>query len=369
MPRLSIWDSGTKGPDYRFIDRTISEYFSISGTDCLTHLYLGPYQQETAMLNRDGTTVPAFDPNAQPAVEQDGSVSTIQDVLLLENRDRKYSDVIYPLRGIYTMSDSDFDLRQFGLFIQTDTLFIEFHLNDMMQALGRRLMPGDVIELPHRRDDTLNLDDPAINKFYVVEDAQRAASGYSATWWPHIWRCKVSPMTASQEFKDILDQQATNPLGFDQGKIGDLMSTMAANIGIDNAVVEQAKADVPARYFETRQFYMVTPETKQDLPWVFAGDGVPPNGAVLLGSGQRFPDSPQQGDYYLRTDYHPATLFMFDSGAWRMQEWDMRQSDWSAAHQLLLAFINDSSTQTFDDGSSAQTKVNLSKAVKPRADF
>jgi hypothetical protein len=182
---------------------------------------------------------------------------------------------------------------------------------------------------------------------------------------------KLSPMTASQEFKDILDQQATNPLGFDQGTIGNLMSTLATDLAIDEAVVEQAKADVPARYFETRQYWMVTPEGRPDgsYPWVFAGDGIPPNGATLLGSGTRFPDNPQQGDYYLRTDYRPATLFMFDASAWRMQEQDIRRRDWQAAHDLLLDFVNNTNTSVFPDGTTMPEKIALSKAVRPRADF
>lgn len=371
MPRLSIWNSGRKGADYRFIDRNISEFFGIGGTAVFCHLYIGPHQQTYEMLNRDGSTVPAYDPDNPPAEPVAGNITSIQDVLFLENRDRKYSTIIYELRGIYNINDLDYDLRQFGMFLQTDTLFIEFHLNDMAAQLGRRLMPGDVLELPHRRDDVVDIDARAINKFYLIEDAVRASSGYSATWFPHIWRVKVSPMPASQEFQDILDQQSQNPLGFDEGTIGSLMSTIGISLGINEAVVNEAKAHVPKRYFETRQFWMVTPEASGhgSYPWVFAGDGIPPNGAIPLGAGHRFPEAAVQNDYYLRTDYKPATLFMYDAGAWRMQEQDIRQQDWTAAHGLLLSFLQETGTSIFDDRTSSPTRVALSKAVKPRADF
>jgi hypothetical protein len=168
-----------------------------------------------------------------------------------------------------------------------------------------------------------------------------------------------------------LDQQAVNPLGFEQGTIGSLMSTIGVDMGINEAVVDQAKLSVPKRYFETQQFWIVTPQAsgKGSFPWVFAGDGIPPNGAVLLGTGNRFPQAPVQDDYYLRTDYKPATLFMYDAGAWRMQEQDIRQQDWTAAHTLLLSFLNEVGTSVFNDGTTAPTRVGLSKAVKPRADF
>ena len=71
----------------------------------------------------------------------------------MENRDRKYDPDVFELRGVYNVSDNDFDLTQFGLFLTNDTLFISFHINDMVERMGRRLMPGDVIELPHLRDE------------------------------------------------------------------------------------------------------------------------------------------------------------------------------------------------------------------------
>src|SRR5882672_1224684 len=147
MPRLSIWDSGRKGADYRFIDQAISEFFGVGGTAVWVHLYLGPDQQAYPMVDTDGSTVPAFDPDHP--MDSTGS-NTIQDVLFLENRERNYSDYVFELRGVYNLNDLDYDLRQFGLFLQSDTLYIEFHLNDMVEQLGRRLMPGDVLELPHR---------------------------------------------------------------------------------------------------------------------------------------------------------------------------------------------------------------------------
>jgi hypothetical protein len=367
VAKLSIWNSGRKGNTYRTMDGWISQYFYRGGTAVYVHLYDGIYQQEYPLVNPDGSTVPAFDPSA---TETDGSVTSIQDVLFLENRDRKYSRTVYELRGVYNLNDLDFDLRQFGLFLQNDTLFIEFHLNDMISLLGRKLMSGDVLELPHRRDDTLDINGPAINKFYVVEDASRSAGGYAPTWWPHIWRVKVSPMTASQEYQDILNQQQTNPYGFaDPGTIGGLMSTIGFDLGVDESVVASAKANVPKRYFETQQYWMVLPEADSgDYPWVFAGDGIPPNGAALS-AGRIFPEAPVQGEYYLRTDYHPPTLFMWDANGWRIQEQDWRMSDWSAAHRLLLEFINNDAVSTFSDGSSLPEKIALSKAVKPRADF
>lgn len=353
MPKISLWNSGRKSADYRFIDRQISEFFGASGTAVYCHKYLGPHDQ-----TEDGS---------QPNLNE----TSIQDVLFLENRDRKYSAEVYELRGVYNVQDNDLDLRQFGLFLTGDTLFIEFHLNDMLNLLGRKLMPGDVLELPHQRDDALlDPDAKAINKFYVVEDATRASDGYSSTWWPHIWRVKVAPMAAAQEYADILDKQAQNPLGFDQGRIGDLMSVIGKELAINEQIVEDAKANVHRRNFETRQYWVVPgEETGGQNPWIFAGDGDPPNGAILVGSGTSFPKNANEGDYYLRTDYQPHALFRRTNEAWRIQELDYRLTDWSAAHRVLHDFINNSKTTTFRDGTTAPIKQPLYKTVKPSADF
>jgi hypothetical protein len=71
----------------------------------------------------------------------------IQDLLFLENRDRKYDTSVYTMRTIYRLNDNDFDLTQFGLFLTGDTMFAVFHLNDMIDNIGRKIIVGDVIRI------------------------------------------------------------------------------------------------------------------------------------------------------------------------------------------------------------------------------
>ena len=83
MPRFSPWNSGVKGKTYRTIDRWISQYFGRGGTAVYIHMYVGPHQQATEMINRDGTTIPAYDSNVQNSPVT-GGITSIQDVLFLE---------------------------------------------------------------------------------------------------------------------------------------------------------------------------------------------------------------------------------------------------------------------------------------------
>lgn len=362
MPRLSLWNSGRKGADYKFIDRQISGYFFASGTAVYVHKYLGPHDQTDPATVKPGDPVKAI------------TERSIQDPLFMENRDRKYDTTVYEMRGCYNVADNDFDLKQFGLFLTGDTLFIEFHMNDMINQMGRKLMAGDVLELPHQRDDALlDPDAPAINKFYSITDASRASGGYSATWYPHIWRVKCEPMTASQAYADILEGVGVNPFGVDDGTIlGTALTAVAKELEINEEVLALAKETVKARNFETRHFYVIDgdegAEGRQN-PWVYAGDGHPPNGARPLGAGTSFPKDAKEGDYYLRTDYDPHTLFRLTDKNWRIQELDYRNDGWSVAHRIMEGFINNNKMSIFKDGRSAPEKQSLYKAVKPEADF
>ena len=112
------------------------------------------------------------------------------------------------MRGVYNAQDIDFDLSQFGLFLNNDTLFITFHYNFMIDTIGRKLMSGDVLELPNLKDFN-PLDSGiarAIPKYYVIQDAAFASEGFSQTWLPHLWRVKATPLVSAQEYNDILDK-------------------------------------------------------------------------------------------------------------------------------------------------------------------
>src|SRR6056300_171392 len=193
MPRISLYKP-TKGNDYNFIDNRILEMFTIGGTDLHLHKYLGP---KNPILEESTNDVPHYD-----AVKE----TNIQDLLFLENRDRKYDENIYRIRGIYNVQDIDFNLSQFGLFLSNDTIFLTVHINSTVKTIGRKIMSGDVIELPHMKDEYAANDfQVALKSYYVVEEISRAAEGYSPTWYPHLYRLKCKQIVDSQEFKDILD--------------------------------------------------------------------------------------------------------------------------------------------------------------------
>jgi hypothetical protein len=400
MPRLSLYKP-EKGPDFKFLDRVINEQFQVGGTDVYVHRYMGPINPE------EGEATPST-PNNTNSIPELG----IQDLIFMENRDRHYDPDVYVMRGIYTMQDLDFNLSQFGLFLQNDNIFIMFHLKNTVDVLQRKIMPGDVIELPHLKDEYA-LDDSivALKRFYVVQDVSRPAAGYSQTWYPHLLRAKCVPLIDSQEFKEILDSDAG---AGDGSTLRDLLSTYRQSIDINNHILAQAEADAPSSGYDTTNLFVIplredgtvdvadasvtdddasinnstldasvvlrSPD-KDIYVGYLNGDGSPPNGAPY-GFGISFPASPIKGQFYLRTDYMPNRLFRYDGRHWIKYEDNVRMTLNNFGSEDVVSgpetgkpvrqtqkssFINNTNTSTIA-GSVVKERQALSKALKPKAD-
>ena len=387
MPRLSIFKP-EKGNDYKFFDRNIKEMFTVGGTDLHFHKYLGPYDQGDT--NKDGVASPTNPQYSGDSLNE----RTIQDLLFLENRDRKYSPDVYIIRGIYNVQDIDFNLSQFGMFLQNDTIFLTVHMNDIVERLGRKPMSGDVIEFPHMKED-YSLDESipiALKRYYVIEDVNRAAEGFSATWWPHLLRLKLKTLVDAQEFRDIIGDATTT------GSLASYMSTYNKEKTINDAVVNQAESDAPKSGFNYKQYYVApidergnirtdnvnsTDRISSDKPinsvidtpasshygFYLDGDGVAPNGSPA-GFGISFPSANvDKGDYFLRTDYLPNRLFRFDGTRWVKMEDSVRitMSNTDSKENWKTKFVNASGTTTIN-GLTVDQRQSLSNALKPKAD-
>jgi hypothetical protein len=381
MPRLSLYKP-EKGNDFNFMDKVISERFQVGGTDAYIHKYLSH--------NDQGETNDATQPQRSgDSLNELG----IQDLLFLENRDRKYDPDVYKGRVIYNVQDIDFDLSQFGLFLQNDQLFMLFHLSDTVDMLGRKLMAGDVIELPHLKDD-FSLDETAteaMKRYYVVEDVSRASEGFSQTWWPHLLRARVKGISDAQEFRDILGDKNENTH----------QKTRDTDLEINQAIIDQAESDAPQSGYNTKQLHVMptdeegkvalvtvdddmktdtghinvdkvyqTPQADGYLEGYLTGDAIPANGETYT-AATSFPSNPVEGMFVLRTDYSPNRLFRFDGRRFVKIEDNVRQTmtQTDTRNTQKTGFINNTNTTTLADGSSTtKERVALSKLLKPQAD-
>jgi hypothetical protein len=316
--------------------------FQVGATDVYLHKYIGSNTSEanaTADQPHYATT----------------AVTNIQDLLFLENRDRKYDPEIYRIRGLYNVQNIDFNLSQFGLFIDNDTLFMTVHINDFIKYIGRKPISGDVMEMPHLRDQfALNDFEVGLPRYYVIEDVGRASEGFSSTWFPHLYRLKLRKVTDNQQFADIFNKPAVDANGdplLDAGgnptgqTLRDLLSTHNKELAINDVVVAQAEADAPKSGYETRQFYTLAVDAKgkpilntidnneldasntitaqenigrparTGYTGYLVGDGFPVNG-YDFGHGIQFPESAITDDFFLRTDFLPNRLFRYEKNRW-----------------------------------------------------
>jgi len=385
MPRLSLYKP-ERGNDYQFIDKQVYEMFTIGGTDINIHKYLGALNPEEGEGTADQPTYDAV------------SETNIQDLLFLENRDRKYDPDVYTTRGIYNVQDIDFDLSQFGLFLSNDTLFLTVHMNSIVKTLGRKPMAGDVLELPHLKDEyALNEAEVALKRFYVIEDINRAAEGFSPTWYPHLYRLKLKQIYDGQEYAEILDL----PAGEDTDTtLRDILSSYEKEMQISNAVVAQAEADAPKSGYDISHYYTVStnddgtvdlrtadnddldasgfsvtadeitnrPEREGYTGYLVGTGDATPNG-VPFGFGIAFPRNNVEGDYFLRTDFLPNRMFRYDGQRWVKVNDDIRMtlSNTLERQTQKTSFINNTKTGNIG-GEEVTERQSLSKALRPRAD-
>jgi len=366
--------------DYQYLDRIISERYTVGGLDIYVHRYMGPQTggEDSAFSGNGDATQPIYD-TLDPL--------NIQDLLLLENRDRIYDQDIYVMRGVYNAQDVDFDLSQFGLFLNNDTLFITFHYNDMIDSFGRKLMNGDVLEVPNLKDyHPLNNAIPQpLPRYYVVQDADYATEGMSQTWLPHIWRVKATPMTNNQEFKDILKKPVVTEQIWDNGNYyptgsivnagdvyyqakinvpadiaitnttywqvytpltqSDVFSTRTKDNELNDAILAQADVEVPLSGYDTQKFYILptvdgrpanptglTTSSGTTVDGTQGGANVAPvadgytvgyltgdgipPNGLPVTTGVAFPSVAVDGDYCLRLDYFPNRLFRYSGRRW-----------------------------------------------------
>ena len=373
MPPLTLWKGASvRTNDYKLFDRLISEEYRVGGTEFLVHKYLGPKPSNASGdFTLPNTALDSLNSGTTNVLE-------IRDVLNMEIRDRAYDQDVVALKGHYAISDTEFDLRQFGLFLSNETIFITFHLNDMVNSIGRTLMSGDVIEISHRRDD-LALGDFVLPKYYVVQEGARPAEGYSPTWWPHIWRVKCDPITDSQEYRDILQKPATdlngdlipNPNGTGTLTMADMLSTYNREIAINDQIVAQATAEVPFRNLQGQQFYVLEGQLNQPVS-ILSTDGIPPNQSNPVTTSISFPPGAPAGTWVLRVDYSPPQLFQRvqqgNNAVWTRHEIDYRTS-WTPSTAALAGFINNSNvTSTLQNGVVVSQQQDLRTVLRAKLD-
>lgn len=168
---------------------------------------------------------------------------------------------------------------------------------------------------------------------------------------PHIWRVRCKQLQDTQEYSDILGT------GEEADDLKNILSTYNKELQITDAVVQEAQDNVPGKYWDYRT---------NNLQYATQSNHPDDVDYATVAYGKTFPDSPAADSYFLRTDYTPSRLFQYRDNKWfRINDDD---GAWEVGHALHNQFINNSGTVVLDDGTTITSKVNLSKAVRPKVD-
>ena len=368
-----------KNSNYRYIDFVIKRCFDVSGVGVLLHAYQGATGSNSGS---DATT------SALAGTTSVGTgSSTISDPTNLSTTSRSYSYPPYELKMTYNLQEIEWLILQFGMTTQ-NSFYVETHLNDCIAKIGRKIMVGDVIQFRNMRDDALlDPDKPAIDGFYQVTSVTRAMDGWDMCYLPHILRMQVQPITASIEFSNLIienpdgtstkDHTSAAITGADDGtgtgdpgtgtggSITDILSNASNLAAITDANIAAAEYWVKYRNFDGDMLYVLdSSDTGLDYPYLWTGDGVPPNGAKLAGSGKSFPSNPKENDWYLILRDPPDVnkLYQFINGKWVFKECDFKIK-WESAGRILTSFFNNDNT-TSVNGIKMPEKQSITSLIQ-----
>jgi hypothetical protein len=356
-----MWKKGRTN-DYKFIDSAIAEQYNIGGVDMWLYAYVGPKQ----VANNTDLSYGGDYYGSDSTV-----VSSIGDLIFGDTPNRNYNLEAITLSCVYQVQEATPDLKIPGLFFNFNTMDITIHYNTMMQRLGRKIMPGDVIELPNLRDFDVLGKDSGLNRFYVVQDGFRTSEGYSVTWQHHIYKLRVKPLTDSPEYSDLLDNNNypddpddpnngngnTNDGSSDNSSYGNEMDIM-------NRIIMQADDEVPYIHYTNEHLFDDRPDTVDLSKYMLNGYELPEEPAnkmyflkktypvlkelsndtwisVEVKHGTVFPRKPMDGDFFFKeneADVTGFTLYQYDKSSKKWLNCDVEYTTGNTAPQGVEDF-------------------------------
>jgi hypothetical protein len=278
-------------------------------------------------------------------------LDTIQDHLFMENRDREYATTSIDLKVAYTPIEAISNLGKFGFDIGETYVFTAVFAQ-MVQALGRPLVIGDILEIPSERQYDTNL--MPVRKFIEVTDTNWAADGYTTSWRPIIFKFQGQPAIASQETRDLFgtlnNRFSINDLDFANG----MQSLQTQPITSTEINTQEAIDAVPKKGTDGLELASGTNRFRSpgsyDGNQMYVADAIPADGQTYE-EGFKLPTPAISiaDRTFFRLIYDPALkipakLYQFDASVmkWKWVETDQRQnrSSFKPSQKTILGSSN-----------------------------
>lgn len=289
-------------------------------------------------------------------------VSNIQDMILMENRDRAYSSEPITLKGYYALQEQQTELSRFGIEIPSLTYVLEISFTQCVAYIGRPLVIGDIIMLPSETQYSAKME--ALDKWLEVTDVTWAASGFTPTWVPLLLKITAQPAYITEETQDIFGDLAEenvdttglqtqgngrNPLFQDFSDVTTTIKTAA----LDNVPENGRETSGLIQQFtdtqlENAEAQGLNPSNLLKIGLhandVYGEDAMPPNNAPFT-EGPTLPANPQDKAYHRLTyvgpsEGIPTRLYRYSQakGRWIYLEQD-RRALYNPRKPILAEFI------------------------------
>jgi hypothetical protein len=252
--------------------------------------------------------------HALELLESSGSDrKNIEDVVLLENRNRNYSTTYLSLKGYYDTQQPIMDFSRFGGELPQLTYNIKLNFNSCVSMLGRPPVIGDVIELPSEVQYSPDL--TPIKKYLEVTDVAWDSMSFTPGWQPTMLLLTAAPLLASQETQDIFGDLS---ISTDNSGLFNNNNKQWQDLSeISQSIAHLATQQVPERGNDAKNVIReIDEDTLQEANKVglkqsvekmnihptdlYVESAMPPNGQEYS-EGTSFPDKPNNGDYHRMT--------------------------------------------------------------------
>lgn len=288
------------------------------------------------------------------------SLDTIQDYVLLENRDRSYLRTSTIIKCQYDLLDVQTELAKFGINLPQTYIFTT-SFQAMVRTLGRPVLVGDIIELPGevQYDHQLR----PVRKWLEVTDTGWSTEGYTMNWKPNLFRFYAQPIMPSVEHRDILGLpgQVNSLLTDEQLLVDGQFDPNDLAYAANQQIIQDGKEAVPQTGADPQDLFSGTPllgpRGGYDGRDLYVQDAIPPDGAAYT-VGDTLPDPMSISDkHYHRQTYTnvpsalrpPERLLQWhaDKGRWKLVEVNTRGPNES--HKKTISKIMQSTTKINPD--------------------
>jgi hypothetical protein len=257
------------------------------------------------------------------------SIDNIQDFFLLENRDRSYCRSSVLVKCQYDLLDVQTELAKFGINLpQTYIFTCSFAV--LVNALGRPLVVGDILELPGEIQYDTNLN--PVRKWLEVTDTAWSTEGYTPNWKPQLYRFYAQPILPSVEHKDILGLPGVAQTAItDDDFLSGLMVQNTQAYKATEAIKQEINDNVPLTGGDPTGLQSAMPllgfPGGFDGNDQYVGDAIPPNNAAYtVGDQLPRPSDIQDGHYHRQTYTMIAAAIR---PAERLLRWNATTQRWS----------------------------------------